>query len=225
MLDEVKLLIGGGNGEIVPRGGLPGALGAEGRIGQDQIIAIMPVRLIDGIAQMDGRFEAVQKEVHQGQPPRPGDQVLSVIGFLLDAFDLIDGDCPLGLFHQPFIGRHQKAARPAGRVANLHFIICQRVGLHQPDHRLDEYAGGKILARAFFPFTGRLFQQPLEGVGLDIDPQAGPVFRIDHGDDLLEADRIVELGHRLGEDIPQQPLGLPQCLQDRQIMIGQGCAG
>ena len=51
VLDEVELLVAGLDGEVVALGRLVGALGAEGRVGQDAVVALAAVGLVDGIAR------------------------------------------------------------------------------------------------------------------------------------------------------------------------------
>ncbi len=85
VLDEVELFVAGGDGEVVAVGGLVRPLGAEGRVGQDHVEAVGRRGLVDRVAQHDFGLQAVQEEVHQGQPAGPGHEVLAVVGLLADA--------------------------------------------------------------------------------------------------------------------------------------------
>ena len=84
VLDEVELLVAGLDGEIVAVGGLVRALGAEGRIGEHHVVTLAAVRLVNGVAELDVRFDAVQEEIHQRQPARARHEVLAVVKLFAD---------------------------------------------------------------------------------------------------------------------------------------------
>ena len=65
-------------------------------------------------------------------------------------------------------------------------------GFMHADDGLDEHARREVLAGAFLAFAGGLFEQSLEGRGLHVHVQRRPLRLVDHGDDALEVDRIVE---------------------------------
>ena len=75
--------------------------------------------------------------------------------------------------------------------------LAARVGLHDADDGLDQHPGREVLARALLALAGRLFQQALEGRALHVHVHGGPLFLVDHGDEALEVDRVVEAGHGL----------------------------
>ena len=91
VLDEVELLVARLDGEVVALGGLVRALGAEGRIGEDAVVPLAAVRLVDGVAEIDVRLDPVQEEIHQGEPARARDEVLAVIGLGLDPLEILRG--------------------------------------------------------------------------------------------------------------------------------------
>ena len=129
-------------GEILAVGGLVRPLGAEGRVGQHHVEPVGRRGLVDRVAQDDLGLQAVQEEVHQGQPPRPGDQVLAVVGLLADPPGRSRGPAPRpwSRADQPLVGGHQKAARAAGRVADGELPVRAGVGLHAADDGLDQHA-------------------------------------------------------------------------------------
>ena len=64
VLNEVELFVAGLDGEVVAFGHLVGALGAEGRIRQDDVETVAAVGFVDGVAEINVRLDAVQEQVH-----------------------------------------------------------------------------------------------------------------------------------------------------------------
>src|SRR5262249_56324895 len=83
VLDEVEVVVGGGDGEVGPLRGLVGALGAEGRIGQDHVVALRPRLFVNGVARADLRLQAVEEEVHEREAAWSCNEVLAEVGGLL----------------------------------------------------------------------------------------------------------------------------------------------
>jgi len=109
------------------------------------------------------------------------------------------------LGHEPFIAADEKAARATGWIADPEVRFAARVGLHQPDDRLDQDAGREVLAGAFLPFTGGLFEQAFERGALHVHIHRGPVFLVDHRKHAFQVNRVVESGRSLGKDVGEQP--------------------
>jgi hypothetical protein len=70
VLDKVELLVAGLDGEVVAVGRLIRAFGAEGRIGQHHVITLAAVRLVNGVAEINVRLDAVKKQIHQRETAR-----------------------------------------------------------------------------------------------------------------------------------------------------------
>ena len=64
-------------------------------------------------------------------------------------------------------------------------LLARGSGLHAADDRLDEQARREVLAGALLALAGRLLQQPLEGGGLDVDVERGPLGLVDQADEPL----------------------------------------
>ena len=222
VLDEVKLLVGGGDCEILAGRRLVGALGAEGRIGHDDVKAAAIGDFVDRVAQGDVGFQAVQVEVHQGQPTRAGDEFLAVIGGGFQAFGeaTVDG-AAAGLAHKPFVGNHEKAAGAASGIGDGKFGMGAGIGFHAADDGLDQQAGGEILTRAFLTLIGGLLQESLEGGGLDIHIQRGPFRLVDQANQFFQVNWIAEPRLRPGEDVSQEARLLTQFPQDIDVIVGQ----
>ena len=90
---------------------------------------------------------------------------------------------------------------------------------------LDEHARREVLAGAFLPFAGGLFEQALERRALHVHIHRRPVLLVDHGDDALEVDRIVEARRGLREDVAEQPAGFAELAEDVGVVVGQLRAG
>ncbi|OQA05563.1 MAG: Chorismate synthase [bacterium ADurb.Bin374] len=154
-----------------------------------------------------------------------GDEILPEVGPFLDPFDLAPVDRALRLADQPFPGTHEESAAPAGGVDDGEILLPARVWFHNTYNRLDERARREILAGPLLPFGCGLFQQPLERLALHVDVERSPLLLVDHGNELLEVDGIVEPGHGLGEDVAQQPLCIAKFLQDAGVMVDERLTG
>ena len=73
------------------------------------------------------RLDAVQVQVHQRQPPRPGDEFLPEVGLRLDPLGDVAVQRALGLRDQPLVGGDEEAAGAAGRVADRE-VAAARAG-------------------------------------------------------------------------------------------------
>ena len=160
VLDEVQLLVRRADREVVAVGRLVGALGAEGRVRQHDIKAAIVRHLVDRIAELDVRLQAVQHEIHQGQAARPGDQVLAEVHVLLDALGglAVEG-AVLGLAHEPFIRGDEEFCGAAGRVGDGEIALAARIGPHDADDGPDKRPRREVLSRPFLAFAGRFFKQ------------------------------------------------------------------
>ena len=172
------------------------------------------------------RFHAVQKQVHQREPARARHEVLAVIDFFADeiirAVKHAAGD---GLGDEPFPRADEKAAGAAGGIAEAEVGIATRVGLHDAADGLDERAGREVLASAFLAFAGGLFQQALERRAFHVHIHRGPVLLVNHGDDALEVDGIIEARRGLRKDVAEDAGLFAELAQDVGVMIGERRAG
>ena len=225
VLHEVELLVAGGDGEVVPVGRLVGSLGAEGGIGEHARIALASIRFVDRIAEIDPGFESMQEKVHEGQAPGAGDQLLAQIGPVPDALDDLPVESAVRLFHQPFVGTHEKPAGAAGGIADGELRIRARVRLHHPDDGFDQFARGKVLAGALFALACRFFQETLEGGALDVHVHGRPFFIVDERDQPLEVHGVVEARHGLSENVAEQSRFFAEGLQGIGILVEERLAG
>ena len=158
VLEEVELLVAGGEGEVVAGGALAALLRAERRIGQHKVVILHGLAQVgEGVAQEDLPADVVQHGVHEGQsvgvvhefaagkglvplePRGVGVQVEKVPGLLLHVG----------------VGRNHKAERPACRVVTP----LPRLRLHQPRHDANQRPRREILPRARLLLVGVLLQQ------------------------------------------------------------------
>ena len=84
-----------------------------------------------------------------------------------------------GFFDKPLIRRHEKAASPAGRIADLELTGVARVRLHAAHNRLDEEPRSEVLAGSLLSLTGGLLEQTFERLGFDINPELRPMGLVD----------------------------------------------
>src|SRR5262249_1158972 len=126
---------------------------------------------------------------------------------------------------EPFPGAHKKAAGAAGRVANAEVWFTARIGFHDAADGLYERAWSEILAGAFLAFAGGFFEQAFERRAFDIDIHRGPILLIDHGDDALEVDRVIEARCGLRKDVAENAGLFAQLAEDVGVVIGQRGAG
>ena len=95
-------------------------------------------------------------------------------------------------------------------------VLRSRVGLHAADDGLDQDARREVLPGALLALAGGLLQQPLVGRGLDVDVERGPLGLVDQADELLEVDRVVEAGLRLGVDVAEDARALAERAERRR---------
>ncbi len=225
VLHEVELFITGSDGEVVPVRRLVGSFGAEGGIGEHARVAFTTVRFIDGVAEIDPGFESVEEEIHEGQAPGAWDQFLAEIGPGFDALDDLAIQRAARLFHQPFVGAHEKPAGAAGGVADGEFGITARVRLHHPNDGFDQLTRREILTGAFLALACRFFQKTFKGRALDVHVHGRPFFIVDEGDQPFEVHGVVEAGHGLGEDVAEQARLFAQGFQRISIVVEKRLTG
>jgi hypothetical protein len=221
VLDEVQLLVAGLDGEIIALRGLVGALGAEGRVGENTIEALPPVGLVDSIPQGDFSLNAVEEKIHEGEASGSGDEVLAIVRAGLDAEDVLAVKSAFCLLHEPFVGAHEEAAGAARGVADREVGCLPWVGLHDTYDGLDKDARREILPCAFLALACCLLQKAFKGGAFHVDIEGGPFFLINHGNDALEVDGIVEARHALREDIAQEAFALAEGAKGVRIMVGE----
>lgn len=221
LLDEIQLLVAGVDGEVVAVRRLVGALGAERRVGKDAVVALAPVGFVDGVAEINGRLQAMEEQVHQREPARARDEVLAVVGLLPDPLDILAVERAFALLQQPFVGADEEAAGAAGGVADGKVRRAARVGFHYPNDALYQDARSEVLTRPLLPLTGRPLQQPFERGPLHIDIERGPVFEVDHFDDAFQIDGVVEARHGRGEDRAEHARRFAEFAQNFGVVVGQ----
>ena len=118
VLDEVELLVRGGDGEVVPARHLAAALGAEGRIGQDAVIAPIAWAFGYRVAVVDVGLDAVEIQVHQSQAARLEDDLAAGEGALLQAHLLLSIRGLAALLEIPLGGGDQEAGRADGGIVD-----------------------------------------------------------------------------------------------------------
>src|SRR6266852_535984 len=79
VLDKIELLVTGFDSEVVAIRSLVRSFCTEWRIRKNHIIAFAAIRFINGIAEIDVRFDAVQIEIHECKTARACHEFLSII--------------------------------------------------------------------------------------------------------------------------------------------------
>lgn len=77
------------------------------------------------------------------------------------------------------------------------------------------------MTSALFPFAGSFLQQAFECSALHINIHSGPLLFVDHRDDPLEVDRVVEARRGLSKHITKEATCFTKLSQDVRIMVGQ----
>ena len=96
----------------------------------------------------------MQVEVHEGQAPRPRDELLAVVGTAFEApCKLAVYGTALCLVHQPLVGGDKKPSGAAGGVAYGELLVGARVWLDATHDGLDKKPGREVLAGALFSFA------------------------------------------------------------------------
>ena len=179
------------DGEVLALGRLPGALGPEGRVRENNVVAPARGRVLDGVPQPDVGLDPVQVEVHERHASRARYQILAEVGLRPDALRHVAIKRALRLVPKPLVGADEEPPLPTAG-SQMVKSACPRVGLHAPTYGLDEDPGREVLARALFPLCGGLLQEPLVCGGLHVDVERGPLGLVDERDELLQIDRVVE---------------------------------
>ena len=78
--------------------------------------------------------------------------------------------------------------------------------------------GREVLPGALLAFAGRLLQQALEGGGLDVDVERGPLGLVDEADELVEVDRVAEAALGAGVDVAEDAGLLPSVRSDLGVV-------
>ena len=157
VLDEVELLVGSRDREVLAVRCLVRPFRAERRVGQHNIEAPAVRVLVDRVAEPDRGLDIVKEQIHQRKPARAGDQLLPEVGTLPDPFCHIAVKRPaLRLLQQPLVRADQKAAGTARRVADREVGILPGIGLHAPDNRLDQDTRCEVLPGPLLPLACRL---------------------------------------------------------------------
>ena len=116
------------------------------------------------------------------------------------------------------VGREQKAAGAAGRVADG----LAGLGRDDIDHGLDQRPRGEVLAGAGLGVLGVLLQQPLVGIALDVGAHHRPVFLVDQiHHQAAQLGRVLELVLGLVEDQAEHALFLAQFIQGMAVVVKQ----
>ena len=185
MLDEVELLVARLDGEVFSLWRLVCSLRAERRIREHDVVAFSSVWLVDGVAEVDMWFDAVQVHVHQRESPWSWDEFLAVVRARPDALGVCAVECSFGFVDKPLVPAHEESSGAARGVHDPVFLVRTRVRLHE------------VLSCALLALARSLLQEPLECCSFDVDVHRAPVFVVDHLDQLLEVDGIIEARGRL----------------------------
>ena len=208
--------------EVVAVGRLVRALGAERRVGQDDVVALAARDFVDRVAERDVRLDLVEVQVHQRQPARPRRRAPGRSRSSSGSAWRCRGRarrrvCVL----EPLVGGDEEAAGAAGRVADREVLADARVGLHAADHALDERPRREVLAGALLALAGGLLKQPLEGRGLDVDVERGPLGLVDEADELVQVDRVGEAALGAAEDVAEDARLLAERAQRLDVGVEQ----
>ena len=119
VLEEVQLLVAGGESEVIPGGTLAALLGAEGRIGKHQVKVVEGFTLIrEGVGQQNLTVDVVEHGIHQRQPMGVVNQLTAGEGFFLLELGLIGIQIVkiIGMLFDILMGCNHKAKGAAGGV-------------------------------------------------------------------------------------------------------------
>jgi hypothetical protein len=174
---------------------------------------------VDGIAEADLGFDAVEEEVHEGEAAGAFDELFAEVGLGLEALRYGSVEAALRFGGEPFVGGHEEAAGADGGVADLEVGALSWVGAEAFDDGLDQDAGGEVLAGALLAFGCGFLEEALVGGGLDVDAEGDPLGFVDQGDELLEVDRVVEAGLGAGVDVAQDAGGLAELAERVDVVV------
>ena len=200
VLQEVQLLITGGESEVIAGRPLTALLGSEWRICQDDVKIFHA--LADrgkSIAKGDLPIHIVEHGVHQGQPMRIVDQLAAGKG--LAPFKgrrvCIEIEEIVRVVGHILVSRNHEAEGTAGWIV----AALARLRLNHPGHDIDQHTGCEILAGSGLLLSGVLFQQALIEIPQAFFLGGIPVETVNRRDDLLQVLRLIDIRHRTRIDL------------------------
>ena len=116
----------------------------------------------------------MEVEIHDAQAGRIGNDLPAVHKARPQLFLLVLVEAGSLVLHHVVESRKKKAPGPTGRVADG---VVDR-GLHHIDNRLDELAGGEVLAGPLGRLLGALGEQALVDVPLHVGIHARPLLAV-----------------------------------------------
>src|SRR5207253_10127761 len=135
VLKEIELFVAGLNCEVFALRCLVCASCSKRRIGKDDVILFSAKRIIDRVAEINVRLDAVQEKVHQREPARTRHQILTVVSLRLDAFRVTAIEDALRLLDEPLVAADEKSASAARWIRNCEFRFATRVRLRYAQDR------------------------------------------------------------------------------------------
>ena len=160
------------------------------------------------------RADAVQIEVHRGKGDDEGCVVVTEERLVAQEVEL------LAVVRLPFhivVGSQKEATRAASGIA--HGFADSRT--RHIDHRLDERTGREVLACARLLVLAVLFEDAFVDGTLHVAIEVEPVLLVDHRDDLLQIDGLVDLVLRLDEDGADEAVLLREVLQGLLVLLDE----
>src|SRR5439155_26208909 len=103
---------------------------SKGRIGQDDVVLLSSKRIIDRVAEINVRLDAVQEKVHQRESPRTWNEILAVISLCLNPLRISAIEDAFRLIDKPLVAANKKSAGAHGWVSNCEVRFATRVRLH-----------------------------------------------------------------------------------------------
>jgi len=158
VLDEVELLVRGRDREVVPVRRLVRALRSEWRVSQHAIEARARRGRVDRVTEGDTVLDAVEIEVHEGEAPRSGDELVAGVDIGLDSLRDRAVERVPRLGHEPLVGGDEKPARAGRGIMDREVPSDAGIRLHAADHRVDEDARGEELPGALLALGSRLLE-------------------------------------------------------------------
>src|SRR5690606_21341229 len=179
VLEEVKLLVCRLDREVLADRYLVSASIAEGRVSQDDIVALAIRCLIDRVTQLYVWLHLVQIHVHPRQAAWTLDQLLPVVRRGSDALGGVTIECSACLLLEPLVRSNKEATSATGGVTDGELPVGMWVRLDKPHHRPDERSRREVLTSTLLALCGGLLQESLKGRCLDVDVEAHPLCLID----------------------------------------------
>ena len=199
MLEEGKLFVCGGVGEIAACGHPAAFFGAKGGIAEDDIGGREGfAKGGEGITDEDIAVDVVEHEVHHGEAMGILDKFNAIKGLVaLEEAELFGerGEV-VGLLFDVFVGFDEKAARPCGGI--LDAFAC--FGSDDRNDAFDQGAGGEVLSSARFDLAGVLFEQAFVEVAESFASRLKPIERMDGRHKRLEVTRDFDRGGGICKD-------------------------